>query len=58
MSAPGHPGGSLCKAIEVDLAAERDVARVDFQDSLAPGDVWKGDDDAAVEAPRAQERRV
>ena len=58
ISAPAKPG--VCPASEVDVEAgrEREVGRVDLEDGRALAAVWPVDEDLAVEAARAQERRV
>ena len=57
-SAPGQAGGLAGEHREVDVGAERLGARVDLEDRLAAGDVGRRDEDLAVEAARAQQRRV
>ncbi len=57
-SAPTMPGVVGGERAEVDVGGERNPARVHAQDRLAAGAVRRRDDDAAVEPPRAQQRRV
>ncbi len=57
-SAPVSPLVWRATSAEVDARPERLRARVDGQDLLAPAAVRRCDEDLAVEAARAQQRRV
>ena len=57
-SAPTMPGVDGGDRAEVDVRRERHRARVHPEDRLAAGAVRRRHDDAAVEAARAQQRRV
>ena len=52
------PGRLAGEVVEVDLLRERLAARVHLEDALAALAVGPVDDDLAVEAARAQQRRV
>ncbi len=54
----GEPGGLARQLIGVDLLRQRLAARVDVEDLRPPLAVGAVDDDLAIEAPRAQQRRV
>ena len=54
----GQARGLASQQPQVDVVGERLVARVDAEDPLAARDVGRRDEDLAVEAARAQERRV
>ena len=57
-SAPEKPGVPRAMIVRSTFSASGDVARVDLQDLLAAAQVRPVDDDAAVEAAGAQERRI
>ncbi len=54
----GEPGRAGCEGVEVDLGRERLALRVHLEDLAPAVAVGSVDDDLAVEAPRAKERRV
>jgi hypothetical protein len=54
----GEAGGLAGDDVEVDVLAQRLVARVDLEDLLAAADAGRRDEDLAVEAPRPQQRGV
>ncbi len=54
----GHAGRAARDDAGVDVLADRDLAHVHVQDLLAAADVGQLDIDLAVEAARAQQRRV
>ena len=53
-----HPGRARRELVEVDVVGERHRARVDLEDLGAPAAIGRLHGDAAIEAPRAQQRRV
>ena len=54
----GHAGGALGQLRYVNLFCQRLILRVHAQDLLAAGQVRVGDRNLAVEAARAQQRRI
>ena len=54
----GQAAGLLGHEVQVDVLAQRLVARVDLEDVLATAHVGRRDEDLAVEAARAQQRGV
>ena len=57
-SAPARPAVCRATALRSMSSAERLAARVDLEDLLAPGEVGRGDEQLAVEAAGAKQRRV
>jgi hypothetical protein len=55
---PGEPGGPARQHGDVDVVSEGDLLGVDAEDALASPDVGAIDHDPAIEATRAQQRRV
>ena len=53
-----EPGGTPRENLEIDIAGEPHVARVDAENRLAPGYVGQVHLDLPVEAARAEQRRV
>ena len=54
----GEAGGLARDDLEVDVVGERLAARVHLEDLLAAGEVGRRDEQLAVEAARAEQRRV
>jgi len=54
----GEPRRLTGDGLEVHALGQLDLSRVDLQDRFPPHDVWKADDDLAVEPARPQQRRI